>query len=104
VLALSRMPLGREEIGRLTDELASLPKSLGIDLATHIVAHSLIGRDPRIIRAESDQVFSTYRLTRDTPQAIFLIRPDGHVAYRRPDLNVTGLANFLRERFGCGVG
>jgi hypothetical protein len=71
---------------RLTDELASLPKSLGIEFATHIIAHSLIGRDPRIIQAESDQVFAAYGLTRDTPQAIFLIRPDGHIAYRRPDL------------------
>ena len=87
VLVLSRIPLGREEIGRLTDELAGLPKSLGIELRTHVVAHSLIGRDPRIIQAESDQVFDAYGLTRDTPQAIFLIRPDGHIAYRRPDLN-----------------
>jgi hypothetical protein len=68
------------------------------------VAHSLIGRDPRIIQAESDQVFAAYGLTRDTPQAIFLIRPDGHIAYRRPDLNITGLKNFLRERFCCGNG
>jgi 2-polyprenyl-6-methoxyphenol hydroxylase-like FAD-dependent oxidoreductase len=104
VLVLSRMPLGREEFARLTEELASLPKSLGVELRTHVVAHSLIGRDPRIIQAESDQVFNAYGLTRDTLQAIFLIRPDGHIAYRRPDLNVTGLVNFLRERFACGVG
>jgi 2-polyprenyl-6-methoxyphenol hydroxylase-like FAD-dependent oxidoreductase len=103
VLALSRQPLGREEIQRLVDDLAGLPKSLGIELETHIVAHSLIGRDPRIIQAESDQAFEAYGLTRDTPQALFLIRPDGHIAYRRADLDVAGLKNFLRERFGTSA-
>jgi 2-polyprenyl-6-methoxyphenol hydroxylase-like FAD-dependent oxidoreductase len=103
VLALSQQPLGREEIERLANDLAGLPKSLGILLETHIVAHSLLGRDPRIIQAESSQVFEAYGITRETPQAIFLIRPDGHVAYRRPDLDVSGLKNFLRERFGSNT-
>jgi 2-polyprenyl-6-methoxyphenol hydroxylase-like FAD-dependent oxidoreductase len=100
-LALSRQPLGRDEIERLTQDLASLPKSLGIELETHIVAHSLIGRDPRIIQAESDQAFEAFGISRDTPQAIYLIRPDGHIAYRRPDLSVAGPKTFLRERFGA---
>jgi hypothetical protein len=102
VLALSRQPLGGEEIERLVADLATLSKSLGIELKTHIVAHSLIGRDPRILQAESDQVFAAYDVSRETPQAIYLIRPDGHIAYRRPDLDVSGLKDFLRERFGTG--
>jgi 2-polyprenyl-6-methoxyphenol hydroxylase-like FAD-dependent oxidoreductase len=101
VLAFSEQPLGQEEIERLSNDLAGLPKSLGIDLETHIVAHSLLGRDPRIIQAESDQVFAAYGVTRETPQALYLIRPDGHIAYRRPDLDVAGLKNFLREKFGA---
>jgi hypothetical protein len=101
VLALSRRPLGRDEIERVTEELGSLPKSLGIEIEVHLVAHSLIGRDPRILQAESDQVFTAYGVSREVPQAIFLIRPDGHIAYRRPDLDVAGLKDFLRERLGA---
>jgi hypothetical protein len=83
--------------------LASLPKSLGIELETHIVAHSLIGRDERIHQAELHQLFELYGISRETPQGIYLIRPDGHIAYRRPDLQVAGLKNFLRERFGVAA-
>ncbi|HEY4232322.1 MAG TPA: FAD-dependent monooxygenase [Lacipirellulaceae bacterium] len=103
VLALSQQPLGREEIERHAQDLATLPKSLGIEVQIHFIAHSLLGRDPRLLQAESDQVFDAYGLTHETPQALFLIRPDGHIAYRRPDLDVAGLKNFLRERFGCGT-
>jgi 2-polyprenyl-6-methoxyphenol hydroxylase-like FAD-dependent oxidoreductase len=102
VLALSLQPLGREEIERLTSDVASLPKSLGIEVQTHIVAHSLLGRDPRILQAESHEIFDAFGISRETPQGIFLIRPDGHIAYRRPDLELSGLKNYLRECLGAG--
>ena len=50
----------RDEIEKLAAEMAALPRTIGIPLETHIVAHSLIGRDPRIVQAESNQVFEAY--------------------------------------------
>jgi 2-polyprenyl-6-methoxyphenol hydroxylase-like FAD-dependent oxidoreductase len=102
-LALSRKPLSNEEIQRLADDLAGLPSSTGLDLSTHAVAHSLLGRDPRIIQAESNQVFQTYGLSDETPQGLFLVRPDGYIAYRSDRLDVTGLKAFIRERFAAGA-
>jgi 2-polyprenyl-6-methoxyphenol hydroxylase-like FAD-dependent oxidoreductase len=101
VLALSRTPLSREEIRSLSDELAGLPSSLGIEIETHIIAHSLIGRDERILQAESTQVFQAYCITDETPQALFFIRPDGYIAYRTDSLEVKGLGEFMRQRFGA---
>jgi hypothetical protein len=102
-LALSRKPLSNEEIQRLSDDLAGLPSSTGLDLSAHAVAHSLLGRDPRIIQAESNQVFQTYGLSDETPQGLFLVRPDGYIAYRSDRLDVTGLKAFIRERFAVGA-
>ena len=100
VLALSRKPLSGDEIRYLSDDLAGLPKDIGIPLETHIIAHSLVGRDGRILQAESNQVFEAYGLTEETPQALFFIRPDGYIAYRAERLDVKGLDDFLRQRFG----
>lgn len=100
VLAISSRPLDEAEIARLSDDLAQLPTPQGIDLRTHIVAHSLIGRDPRLHRCESSQVFQAYGLDDESQQALFLIRPDGHIAYRSLQLNVSGLKRFLRDRLG----
>ena len=100
VLALSRTPLSREEIRSLSEKLDGLPRSLGIELETHIIAHSLIGRDERILQAESPQVFQAYCVSDETPQALFLIRPDGYIAYRTDSLDVESLGEFIRRRFG----
>jgi 2-polyprenyl-6-methoxyphenol hydroxylase-like FAD-dependent oxidoreductase len=100
VLALSRTPLSREEIRSLSEKLAGLPRSLGLKLETHIIAHSLMGRDERILQAESPQVFQAYCLTDETPQALFFIRPDGYIAYRTDSLDVESLGEFIRGRFG----
>jgi hypothetical protein len=99
VLALSRTPLSREELQSLSEKLAGLPTSLGIELKTHIIAHSLIGRDKRILQAESTQVFQAYCITEKTPRALYLIRPDGYIAYRTDSLDVEGLGDFIRKRF-----
>jgi len=99
VLALSRSPLSEDEIRSLSAVLADLSNSVGIDLETHIIAHSLIGRDRRICHAESSQVFEAYGLTAETPRALFLVRPDGYIAYRTDRLDLQGLADFIRQRF-----
>ena len=100
VLALSRAPLFPRRDPVASEKLDGLPSSVGIELETHIVAHSLIGRDERILQAESPQVFQAYGLTAETPQALFFIRPDGYIAYRTDSLDVEGLGEFIRQRFG----
>jgi 2-polyprenyl-6-methoxyphenol hydroxylase-like FAD-dependent oxidoreductase len=100
VLALSRKPLSRGEIEMLDSELAALPRSIGIPLETHIVAHSLVGRDARIVQAESNQVFEAYGLSAENPRALYFIRPDGHVAYRTLWLDFAGLNDFTRRLTG----
>ena len=101
VLALSRRPLAEDEIAAASSALAALETSSGVELRTHLVAHSLIGRDARFIQAESPHVFAVYGIGRRVPQAIFLIRPDGYVAYRSPGLDVDGVRRFIAERFGA---
>jgi hypothetical protein len=98
LLALSRPPLDGDEIGHLAGELAALPTTLGLDLDAHLIARSLIGRDARFLQAESPEVFDAYGLSRHVPQALFLVRPDGYVAYRAPGLDLAGVARFVSER------
>ena len=97
---MSRKALSQDEIKDLTAELAKLPRSIGVSLETHIVTHSLMGRDGRIVQAESNQVFEAYGLSADTPQALFLIRPDGYIAYRSDGLDLTGLKKFIASLTG----
>lgn len=100
VLAISSQPLELFEIGRLHEELKRLPQP-AIPLKAHLIGHSLMGRDPRLHRTESSQIFDAYGLGEETPQALFLVRPDGHIAYRSRSLNLAGLSRFLRERLGA---
>lgn len=99
VLALSRQPLNEAEVARLNGELAGLPRAIGADVRTHLVANSLIGRDPRLVRVEGGSVFGAYGVDDDTPQALFLIRPDGYVAWRCDRLDIAALRSFLIEAF-----
>jgi 2-polyprenyl-6-methoxyphenol hydroxylase-like FAD-dependent oxidoreductase len=95
VLALSRKALSQDEIRALCAQLSRLPHSIGMPLETHVVAHSLLGRDPRIIQAESNQVFEAFGLSNDTLQAVYFIRPDGYVAFRANRLDISGLEAFI---------
>ena len=54
-----------------------------------------MGRDERIIQAESNQVFEAYGLSVETPQALYFIRPDGYVAYRSDRLELESLKKFI---------
>jgi len=101
VLALSSRPLDEPEIARLASEMDQLPVPAGIGLGRHIVCHSLIGRDPRIHRCECSQIFQAYGLDDENPQALFLIRPDGYIAYRSLQLHLSGLRRFLTDRMGA---
>ena len=97
VLAFSRRALGAEEIAALSQGLRELPAPAGFALGTSLVANSLLGRDKRLIRAESSQAFDRYGITHESPEGLFLIRPDGYIAFRSDRLKFEPLAAFLRE-------
>lgn len=102
VLALSRRALTEAEIGDVAAGLAGLPQAPG--MSTHLVAASLAGRVPNLHRVEGGDVLRRYGLDGATPQALFLIRPDGHVAWRCDRLDLDALASFIRGRFAPEVG
>ena len=95
VLAISRKPLAEPDVARLSASLAELPKSIGVELRTHLLASSLVGRDKRLHRIEDSQVLKAYGLDEDTPQALFLVRPDGYIAYRSNHIDLPALRSFL---------
>src|SRR4029079_17829044 len=96
LLALSRRPLDADEIARAATELAALPAAVGLDLETHLLARSLIGRDARFLQVESPEVFDAYGVSGRVPQALFLVRPDGYVAFRAVGLEVEMVERFVR--------
>ncbi len=101
LLAFSRTALGSDEIDRLSRALQAVAAGTSVPLDTHLVAHSFAGSDPRLIQAENSAVFSAYGLDHDRPQALYLVRPDGHVAWRAPglDIAIAGCRRFIEERF-----
>ncbi len=98
VLALSRRALTSDEIGALCGGLATLPAPPGVGLATHPIAYCASGQDTRVRRAESGEVFTAYGVDHETPQALYLVRPDGYVAWRAAGLDFPALTAFLRDR------
>jgi 2-polyprenyl-6-methoxyphenol hydroxylase-like FAD-dependent oxidoreductase len=99
VLVLSRLPLSRQAIDALSADLGRLPKNCGIPIDTHVIAHSLVGRDRQIHQAECTQVFDVFGISSASPQGVFLIRPDGYIAFRKEGLDIAAVDSFIRERF-----
>ncbi len=100
VLAFSRQPLEGDEVTNLWIGLDGL--RAGTDaVAAHVVARLPFGRDERVEFVETATVFTAYGITPDVPQAIYLVRPDGYVAWRGVGLDVEGCRQFL-ARFGLG--
>jgi 2-polyprenyl-6-methoxyphenol hydroxylase-like FAD-dependent oxidoreductase len=99
VLALSRTPLAGEESRSLSADCAALPQPPGVGLEVHVIAIPSGKGDEPIIRAEALGVFSAYGLDPETPRALYLVRPDGYVAWRADRFDVKALANFVRTRF-----
>jgi 2-polyprenyl-6-methoxyphenol hydroxylase-like FAD-dependent oxidoreductase len=97
LLVLSRKPLSRHDIDNLMKELHEIPTFIGLNIKIHVIAQSLMGRDKHIIRAESSQVFEVYGLTRNKPQALFLIRPDGYIAFESDHFDFEELRRFIQR-------
>ena len=93
------LPLPGGEIGALCEGLAALPVPAGVGLTAHAIVSCADGNDPRVLRAESAEVFAVYGVGHETPQALYLVRPDGYVAWRGAGFDFAALATFLRERF-----
>ena len=98
VLAFSRQALEEEELTRLKTALDAL--CVGTDaIRAHILARVPFGRDERVEFVETATVFTTYGVTEANPRAIYVVRPDGYVAWRADGLDVEGCGRFL-GRFG----
>ena len=99
VLALSRKPLAGDEISALCYDLSALPQPQGLGLRSHVVAYCTTGGEERILRAESVEIFTVYGVNHETPQVLYLVRPDGYIAWRSDRFDLPGLTEFLRGRF-----
>ncbi len=99
VLALSRRPLSGQEIQALQEGFAALPQPPALGLKTHLIASPSGLPDEAIVRAEAVGAFNAYGVDHTTPQALYLVRPDGYIAWRTDRFDVPALAEFLRTTF-----
>ena len=100
VLALSRKPLDAGETDRVWSQLGTIGREAD-GVKAHLVARVPVGRDPHVVFVERADVFDAYGLKEADSQAIYLVRPDGYVAWRGDGLDVEGCRHFL-ARFGFG--
>ena len=94
VLAFSRKALEQDERHGLADGLAAFRRE---GVAVHLVARNAIGRDERSIAAISPDVFDAYGIAARDGQGIYLVRPDGYVAWRADALDLAGCRRFLER-------
>ena len=94
LLAFSRDPLPDAEIDAVRAELDAISEG-PVPLVAHLVAHSLVGRDPRLLQAEAPGAFTAYGVGPDRPRALYLVRPDGYVAWRGEGFDVAACRAFL---------
>ena len=96
ILAFSRTSLVSADLAVAHDGLDTLAQRFD-GLGTHLVARSLVGRDPRVVDVQTGVIFEAFGLGDDTPQALYLVRPDGYVAWRAPSLAYDACARFLER-------
>ncbi|WP_267425721.1 FAD-dependent monooxygenase [Methylobacterium sp. GC_Met_2] len=94
VLAFSRKALERDMRHRIVDELDALRRD---GVTAYLIARNAIGRDGRSVAATSPDAFDRYGLRERDGQAIYVIRPDGYVAWRGEGLDVAGCGRFLER-------
>jgi 2-polyprenyl-6-methoxyphenol hydroxylase-like FAD-dependent oxidoreductase len=99
VVLFSRKHLLDAEVTEYAAQLQSIG-AFGVDLATHLVGRVECRHDPRVEQVESVQVFQHYGLLHDDSKALFVIRPDGHVAWRMDDVDFDACRSFLGRLHG----
>ena len=97
MLALSRKPLEPDEAHRAADALDTLSADDGVK--AYLVSRLAVGTDPCVVFVSSSEVFEAYGLKGEDAQALYVIRPDGYVAWRSEGLDAAGCRRFL-TRFG----
>ena len=103
VLALSRKALTKIEIAQIRADLNTLPVNPGLPLAVHFISHSTTGENKDIIQAETNQVFDSYSLSDENPFGLFLVRPDGYIAYRADNFDIKKLKSFCDNFSGIAT-
>lgn len=96
VLALSRRSLDRAESSRIAGALQEL--RLDAPIIGYLIARiSAGGDDPQVIHAERAQVFEHYGLDTRSAQALFVVRPDGYIAWRRETFDFGACRDYFRQ-------
>ena len=90
VVAMSRAHLDDDTVAALAAELAAFE-----GVATHVVGRVACRPDDRVELVDAVEVFQRYGLTRPDSQALYVIRPDGHVAWRMDELDLEACRHFL---------
>jgi 2-polyprenyl-6-methoxyphenol hydroxylase-like FAD-dependent oxidoreductase len=99
VLALSRRRLTDDEVAGHRARLADIA-GYGGHLATHLVGRVAGRPDDRVEHVDSVEVFDRYGLTDQDSQALYVVRPDGHVAWRCDELDYDACRRFLARLHG----
>jgi hypothetical protein len=66
-------------------------------LSAHLVARQDFGMGPGVEFTSLPDVFERYGVDLRDGQALYIIRPDGYVAWRSPTLNIQAAAAFLAD-------
>ena len=94
VIALSRKHLGASEIAHTTAQL----REIGVPF--RLIGRVAGRRDDRVEPVGSVQVFHAYGLSDENSQALYVIRPDGYVAWRSDELDFDACRRFLTRIHG----
>ncbi|AHF79335.1 Putative monooxygenase, FAD-binding protein (plasmid) [Sodalis praecaptivus] len=100
VLVLSRRRLSPPQAAAVLKSLASLASET---VKTALVARLTVGIHPGVETVTGKDVFVRYGLVNDTAQAVLLIRPDGVIAWRGDNDDLSPLIAFL-QRFSAAEG
>ncbi len=99
LLVLSRTALNEQQITDISEQLRSVTSAWPA-LGVHVVARVAGRSDPRVTFVDSAEVFDRYGVDTHCPQALYLVRPDGYVAWRCAGLDVHACVDFVHRLHG----
>jgi len=99
IVALSRKHLVDDEVQEYSEQMRIFA-GMGPHVATHLIGRVACRRDPRVEYVDSGQVFEHYGLKDDESKALYVIRPDGYVAWRMDDIDFDACRSFLARLHG----